>query len=369
MVLKNISPIVKYLILFFGLLFMFSPKVEAQNKDRAIFNSAKKSFTAGKYESAVMTLRRRYDFRDNSTPYGALTLAALSYEKMGKLKNAQHIYTFLIKRRFKNVNNEIISAYKASKGADDLPEAPEKLLSYYFKRADILSRIYVRDGRYMPTKRKKLYRNTAVVYAEILESADFEPEDDEETEVDDIITRIENAEKNWEMESYKWGWFGSLHYLTWRDKLKITTPTGTSVDIRSTAEGWCAGGGLKYENSWWQWNINACYAAMNATVGNDSQVVNYFQKNVPASAFFMGVGGFWKPSAMDAAIGINLPFMFRSGDYTEPAGYQLDNTSTLSYGYLVEAQWNWSKFTYSMKFGKINKFSSSMLFIGGLYNF
>jgi hypothetical protein len=369
MVLRKISPILKYLILFIGLLFIFSPKAEAINKDRAIFDQAKKNFKAGNYESAVTILRRRYDFRDSGTPFGALTLAALSYEKMGKLKNAQHIYTFLIKRRFKTINDEIISAYKSQQNAEDLPEAPEKLYGYYLKRADLLSQIYVRDGRYMPAKRKKLYRNTAVVYAEILGESDFETPEDQEIEADDIISRVESAEKNWEMETYKWGWFASLHYLTWRDKLKITTPTGTSVDIRSTAEGWCAGGGLKFENSWWEWNVNGCYAAMNATVGNDSQVVNYFQKDVPANAFFMGIGGFWKPGAKDAAIGINIPFMYRNGEYTEPAGYQLDNTSTLSYGYLVEAQWRWKKFTYSMKFGKINKFSSSMLFIGGLYNF
>ena len=135
MVLKKVSPIVKYLVLFFGLLLMFSQNVEANNKDRAIFNQAKKSFTAGKYETAIMILRRRYDFRDASTPYGALTLAAISYEKMGNLKNSQHIYTFLIKRRFKTINNEIISAYKASGGADDLPEAPEKLYGYYFQRS------------------------------------------------------------------------------------------------------------------------------------------------------------------------------------------------------------------------------------------
>ena len=50
---------------------------------------------------------------------------------------------------------------------------------YYFKRADLLSKIYARDGRYMPAKRKKLYRNTAVVYAEILGESDFEPSEDQ----------------------------------------------------------------------------------------------------------------------------------------------------------------------------------------------
>lgn len=343
-----------------------SQKVSAANGDMKLFKLAKEAYSQEKYQSAISILRRRYDFRDNATPYGALTLAAMAYEKMENLKNAQHIYTFLIKRRYADINNEIISSYKTN-GADDLPEAPEKLYSYYYKRGDLLSKIYVRDGRYMPTKRKKLYRSTAKSYSEIVSESDFEPEDD--GDADDILARMEQADNKWKMETFKFGYFASLHYLTWRDKFKITTPSGTAVDIRSTAEGWCVGGGLKYENDWWQWNVNGCYAAMNATVGNDSQVVNYFQKNVPASAFFVGAGGFWKPKAMDATIGFNIPLMYRTGDYTEPAGYQLDNTSTLSYGWLIETQWNWNKFAYSLKFGKINKFSSSMLFIGGLYNF
>lgn len=346
---------------------VISQKVSAAGNDSRLFEQAKATFAKGNFESTISILRRRYDFRDSSTPYGALTLAAYSYEKMGKLKNAQHIYTFLIKRRFKSINNEIIAAYKLENSADDLPEAPEKLYSYYYKRGNLLSQIYVRDGRYMSTKRKSLYKNTATSYAEIVGESDYEPEDD--GDADEIISRMEAADKNWEMETFKWGWFASLHYLTWRDKLKIVTPSGTSVDIRSTAEGWCLGGGLKYENSWWQWNVNGCYAAMSATVGNDSTVVNYFQKDVPATAYFVGAGGFWKPNAMDATIGFNIPLMYRSGDYTEPAGYQLDNTSTLSYGWLVEAQWNWNRMAYSLKFGKINKFSSSMLFIGALYNF
>ncbi|MBK26413.1 MAG: hypothetical protein CME70_20605 [Halobacteriovorax sp.] len=370
MVLRGFKHFLKNMLLLVGMILLtlfISQNVSAAGSDNRIFSQAKKAYSDGNYESVISILRRRYDFRDSQTPYGALTLAAYSYEKLGKLRNAQHIYTFLIKRRFKSINNEIISAYKNQDGAEDLPEAPEKLYSYYFKRGDLLSKIYVRDGRYMSEKRKKLYKETATSYAEIVGESDYEPEDDGDAE--EIITRMEAAEKKWEMETFKWGWFGSLHYLTWRDKLKITTPTGTSVDIRSTAEGWCLGGGLKYENSWWQWNINGCYAAMSATVGNDSNLVNYFQKDVPASAFFMGAGGFWKPNAMDAAIGLNIPLMYRSGDYTEPVGYQLDNTSTLSYGWLIEAQWNWGKLAYSLKFGKINKFSSSMLFIGGLYNF
>lgn len=371
MVLKGIGHFLKNVLLLVAMLLFslfISQGINAQTSQEAkVFEQAKKRFFEGNYESTISILRQRYDFRDAGTPYGALTLAAFSYEKLGQIKNAQHIYTFLIKRRFRSINNEIISAYKTQKSADDLPEAPEKLYSYYFKRGDLLSQIYVRDGRYMSAKRKKLYRDTAVSYAEIVGESDYES--DEDLDPEDIISRMDDADKNWEMETYKWGWFTSVHYLTWRDKLKITTPSGTSVDIRSTAEGWCLGGGLKFENAWWQWNVNGCYASMSATVGNDSEVVNYFQKDVPSSAFFMGLGGFWKHNAMDAAIGINLPLMYRSGDYTEPAGYQLDNTSTLSYGYFIEAQWNWKSFAYSVKFGKINKFSSSMLMIGGLYNF
>lgn len=369
MVLRRVGTILKnVLLLVIMVLFtlFLSQKVSAASDDQKVFAAAKKAFASEQYEQTISILRRRYDFRDANTPYGALTLAAYAYEKMDKLKNAQHIYTFLIKRRYKSMNNEIIAEYKRN-GTDDLPEAPEKLLSYYYKRGDLLSKIYVRDGRYMSTKRKKLYKNTATSYAEIVGDSDYEPEDD--GDADDIITRMENADKNWQMETFKWGWFASVHYLTWRDKLTITTPSNVTIDIRSTAEGWCLGGGLKYENDWWQWNVNGCYAAMAATVGNDSQVVNYFQKDVGASAFFAGAGGFWKPMAMDATIGINIPLMYRTGDYTEPAGYILENTDTFSFGYLIEAQWHWNKWSYSMKFGKINKFSSSMLFAGVLYNF
>lgn len=343
-----------------------SQEVKASELDQRIFSKAKRAFKNKQFETVISILRKRYNFKDPSTPFGALILAAYSYEKMGKLKNAQHTYTFLIKRRFKKINKKIIKTYRSS-GTDDLPEAPNKLYGYYYKRGDLLSRIYVRDLKKMSQKRRQLYKETAKAYSEIVDDSDYEIKGNGDAE--EIVARMDFADKTLKMEKFNWGYFASLHYITWRDKLTITTPSGASADIQSTAEGLCIGGGLKYENAWWQMNLNGCYASAFVTVGNDSQTVNYFQKNVPATAYFAGFGALWKPLAMDAAIGLNIPLIYRTGGYTEPPGYQLDNTSILSYGWLLEAQWDWKKYTYSLKFGKMNKFSSSTILIGGLYNF
>jgi hypothetical protein len=334
-------------------------------EDKLIIKKSKEYFSKGQYQKTISLLKGEYNLNRAGTPYEVIEIIANSYDNSGEYSKAQNLYSYLIKVRYKKKNLTIIKLYKKDGNADDLPEAPDKLYYYYHRRGDLLSKIYVRDKTKLSVKKKNSYKKFTKIYTEILLNSAYEGED-----VEKITERIEKSDLDAELKIFNWKWFTSLHYITWRDKLKLQTPTNVAVDIRTTVEGFCLGGGLEYQNAWWSWNVNGCYAFTKASVGSDGQLVNYFQKDVSTTAIFLGVGAHYKPMAKDVSIGFNIPIVYKDGDYTVPSTFTLDDQDIVTFGYLFEINWYWKPaLSYSLKFGKIYKFSSSLLSVGAVYHF
>lgn len=368
MVLKGLLPLFLLLMIVAA-----SSETQAQVRvgsgDERLFEQAKSAFKQGQYQNVLAILNRRYNLKDNSTPGGALALAGYSYEKLGQWRNAEKIWAFLITQRYKRANSIMIKAYRADE-IDEAQEAPEKLYEYYHRRAEALTQLYTRDYKSLRPKLRDLYRKTALMYVAILEEAD----DYEDDTYDTIPERLEAFAKEVKANKYRSNWFLQSSYMSWRDRIAIVFSDGSRAEIESTGEGSCHGGGWRYENDYWEFNFNGCYALASMTVGaedlgSSAPINNYFQKGVPSTAIMGGPSFLWKPRSKGASFGVHLPFVYRKGEYESTPGATLEETTIFTYGYLLQADWRFEKWGFSTKFGKIQRFSSSVWSLGAMYTF
>lgn len=349
-------------VLLSVIVFTFTGSLFAQTRitteDKRIFAQAKQAYSGGRYDLVLNLLNRRFNLRDPKTPSGALALAAYTYEKLDQWKNAETLYAYLITRRYKGDNKKVIGAYRAS-GIDDLPDIPKKLLQFYHRRAEALTQIYINDHRRLRPRIKELYKKTALMYVAIIDESDYEDDS-----YDTIPDRIEKFDSELEARRFETAWYIKSAYMSWRDQISIILPNGQRSEIDTTGEGLCLGGGWRYENEYWEFNVNGCYASAAMTVGKENSSINYFQNGVASNALFFGPSALWKPSSKGAAFGFHIPFVYRTGDYTEPQGATLEETSIFTFGYLLEAQWRYEKWGAFTQFGKIRRFSSALWAFG-----
>lgn len=361
MVLRHLNRIA----IFFSIFMLYQAKAQDQKRvspvGKTYFASAKTAYAQKNYKKAVALLNKDFNLRDANIPEGALSLAAYSYEKLKQWSNAQEAYAYLIKKRYKTINNKLVMQYKS--GTANLSEAPGKLYEYYHKRAEALTQIYTSRYELLSPKLRQLYRRTALMYVAILEDSDNYEDDSYES----ISERLEKFDKYLKDSIYKPSWFIKSSYISWRDKLQMLFPNGQESTIESTGEGLCLGGGWRYENEFYEFNLNGCYARASMTVGKENSALTYFQKGVSSAAIIAGPSILWKPYSKGASFGVNLPFVYRTGKYTEPAGFVLKDVNIFTYGYLLEAGWRLPKWGFFTKFGKIERLSSSIWMFGIQY--
>lgn len=351
-------------ILFLNASLFAAPLTIGQDEKR-LFKVAKGAYKKGQYQQTLEVLTRAFNLNDPRTPSGALFLAAYSFEKLGKWPEAENLYGVLILNHFKEANRMVISAYRGGTFEGD-EKVPEKLWNAYHRRAEMLTKMLLDEDVKLSPKIYELYKKTALMYAGILEETDYEDDS-----YDTIAERIEKHENAIKAKTYRSGWFIQSSYVSWRDEIKLRTSNGQVLGLESTGEGTCLGGGWRYENDYWETNLNACYALTSQTIGNsdtDAGTV-YFQKGVSSTAIIAGPSFLWKPGSKQAAVGIQIPFVYRQGNYEAPVNTELEDTSIFSYGYLLQLDWRLKNWGVTTKFGKIQRFSSSFWSLGALYSF
>jgi len=334
----------------------FAQRINRQQK--VAFKKSKQLYKDKLYQQAIDMLSSQFQLSSSDTPSGALTLAAYSYEKLGEFNSAIKLYYALIQASYKLKNSEIIQSYK-SEGTDDLPEGPDKLYLYYHRIAESMVNLYLRDYEKLSAREKEVIRKRATMYVEILGESEYEDDS-----YDNIIERFEKHDKYLVDVVFHSSWFLSASYISYRNQLSIKRQSdGLVVPINSTVDGLCIGGGWKYESAFWEYNLNGCFSPATMNVDTDS-AITYQQTGVSSTTLMVGPSVLWKPKSGDVSIGIHIPFIYNTGDYTVPSGYDISNDTLLTYGYFLETNWklsNWGIFT---KFGKAAQFKSSLWVVG-----
>ncbi|WP_127714081.1 hypothetical protein [Halobacteriovorax sp. HLS] len=350
---------IRHLLLLFSILCFAGSSLarKASVEEREAFKNAKIAYKKGLYDTSLNILRSRYNFRRMSTPSGALELAALANEKLGYHKDALVIYTVLIKKKYPQKNQEIISSYRADGNAEDIEGIDEKLSFYYYKKAYNTKALYDESNN-------ELFYKAAQMYTAICIAAEHH-----EDEAEELFEAVGERKNEYQRLVYKQSKNLLVSYITWQDKLTLVSPSGTKQDIGSSAEGTCLGGGFEYANAYINYKMDACIAFASATVGEDTKEIDYFQSNVTERALFLFPGVRWKPKAGSVSFGMSVPFVYRVGDFTEPDGFTIEGKSQMGLGLMVESGWMYKSFGVDLKLGRIFGFSSTTMSFGVNYIF
>jgi hypothetical protein len=153
--------------------------------------------------------------------------------------------------------------------------------------------------------------------------------------------------------------FASAAYLFWQEPLTLTNPSGTAYKLLATASGPCVGGGWRHVWGSQEFNIQACGFFVNNEVGSTQQQLTYSQLNVPGFGGLIGPGYAWRPQWGGISLGVQVPAIYRTGNYTIPeAGWIISDVSKFSGGILLEATWISSGLSLSQKVGFIHSMGS-----------
>lgn len=209
---------------------------------------------------------------------------ASSYEMHDHWSQAVETYNQLISDSYKKENKKIISHFMKN-GADNLPQAPKKLYFYYHRLAESMLQLYLHHHEKLSTGQLDTLRKRTTMYIEILDNSDYE-----DNSYDTIMERLEKKEKHIADTIYHSSWFINASYISFRNQLSIQRKSdGPIIPINSTADGICLDGGRRYQNAFWEFNINGCVSGATMNVDTDTHAaITYQQSGVSSTLFMLG---------------------------------------------------------------------------------
>jgi hypothetical protein len=269
---------------------------------------------------------------------------------------ALKIYFYLLKKKYRRKDSMVRRHFKLKKDIDEIDELPNGMLKIYYALFHSYVAIY-HDKNY------KQYEEFAKLYGELLVEQEFK-----EDEVEKILAGLQKAKQKEIDSKERTEYYLGLAYSTWQDLLVLRAPDGSESDIKSSAEGTTLFGIMTKGNYFYEYRFEFAITKASATVGEDNSGFVYFQTNVPEVMLSASVGHLWKTSK-SVGIGLSIPAIYRTGDFTTPAGFEIDKGDIFSVGLLGNLTWNISSFLLDFKFGKILGFHSSFAQLGLAYKF
>ena len=180
--------------------------------------------------------------------------------------------------------------------------------------------------------------------------------------------KINNDEKM----SYKSHYYIALDFISWQDRLYLINKTsGVKTNLLSTAIGTCLGGGKKWENINYEFDLEACLAVLTATISSEDRAVRYQQSSVAVKGFVAGPGMYFKTFSENVLLGLHIPLKYRQGDWTNPdeTQYRFEREKTYEIGYFIQSKIKIKNVSLRTRIGKVIPNPGSLWSIGLLYEF
>lgn len=283
-------------------------------------------------------------------------LLAKNYERTDEHMKALKLYFFILKKKYRRKDAMVRKHLKANQEVDEIDELPKGMLKIYYALVHSYVTIYEKHNY-------EKYRDFAQKYGELLIEQEYK-----EDEVEKLLARITQLKNKLENSKERHEYYLGLAYSTWQDQLTLIAPNGSESTIKSSAEGTTVFGIMTIGNLYSEYRFEFGITKASATVGEDNTNFEYFQTNVSEMMLMASVGKMWKTSK-SVAIGVSAPVVYRTGDFTQPANFQLDDGDILTVGLLGNLSWNISEFLLDVKFGKLLGFHSSFAQVGLAYRF
>ncbi len=308
-----------------------------------------------------------YDDKENllSKSWMALERLAISFERREKYKEAIETYRKIILTLNKPAHDKILGSSAKSLEPSDYEKT--KLPFYYYKLALLNSQLFSKTHEYTPPLDRKKFKTSAEGFIALCRKVRCDESDLkslEDTLEEKISVDISLV--------YKPSWFVSLDLMSWQDRIILARKDGgAKYNILGTSMGSCIGGGRKWENSEYEFDMEGCLAVASATVSSETTSISYQQASVPVKSFFLGPGFYTKSFSENVIIGVQVPVKYRTGEWTNPNEniYVFERSSALEVGYFLQSKIKVKNISLRTRLGKVFPNPGSLWSIGAIYDF
>lgn len=343
--------LIRHLILF--TLIFNAGFAMARSKKKIVMKRAKVYHAKKQYRKSNATIRKAYSFkRPRRMPTATLFLVALNYHKMNNHKSALYYFNQLIKKAFLKKHIRVIKALKR----DEVDEVniPKVLKATYYYMGLSYYKLYSKTYRLANAKKAKRY-------FKICDDVDFN--DNCSDYIESLAEKQEVAVKS--IKQIEFFVLGST--MLFQDKVNLVSSTGENNTVIAQNSALCYGAGIRYGNAYKGWEVQGCAYSGTATVQDDSSTVNYNQAGVPVAGLIMEGGYYIKPVSDDTRLSVSVPIMYRSGLYSEPEGFTIENAQETKFGLSLNAGWQVWFFEAQMKLAHMG--DTNLLSLQGVINF
>lgn len=335
---------------------------DTSRRDAALYQRAYQEHQQKNFSTSLQIIRQNYDLLNYDAPSAILLLAAFNFEALNDPSMARSIYERLIQRRYDELHIGIIRQYQNDGHAFDLAEVPKPLAQLYERLAETNYKIYLIHLEDFSSDQKQQAEERIRMYANIC--LEFECNYDV---IDKVLNGLDQSIQNFKNKQHQWKFALSASYISWKDQLTLKSNAGEK-ELNSTVRGPCLGGEIVRGNYFWEAALGACFAMTSGSVGKDSPELSYFESNVSVNAIQLVPSFRYKPLGHGASLGLDLPMIYRSGDYSVPDGFELEGNRSMNLGVGISFNWNWEKIGFTHRLSKVSGFQSTV-FQAGLHYF
>lgn len=341
-------------ILFLTLVIGAQTTFARSSKKVQILKKAKTYHAKKKYKSSNYIIQKAYNpKRPKNMPVEILYLYSLNFQKMGNHTSALYYFNQLIKKAYVKTHIQVIKALK--KDNVDSINIPKVLRATYYYMGLSYFALFKQNERLANAKKARRYFKICDDIDFNDGCADFIEELDEKQQ--EVVKKVD------EIEFFI---LGSI--LVFQDDFKVnSTTTAETNTVIATTSALCYGAGLRYGNSFKGWEAQGCIYSGTATVKDDSSSIEYKQAGVPVAGMMFEAGYYIKPQSGDTRLSLSVPVLYRSGLFSTPDGYTVEEAKEYKYGLMLTAGWQVWFFEAQMKLANMQ--DTNLLSLQGVINF
>lgn len=213
-----------------------------------------------------------------------------------------------------------------------MPRVSDRLLKSYYFLGTLHAQLYTKYSSGEENREDLSNFRKARFFLKAIEPYEYNID-----KVEDRLSKIESVRVE-RMKSLTHSyWRLMLQYISYQE-LALLKDAGGEENITSPQRGMCFGGQFAYGNTEYEWALDACAYASSGNVGAKNPA-RYFQQDVSSKGLYFKPT-YWKLlSEGEAGIGLGLPVLLRTVDYTEPAGVTVESRRVIPFGFSIDGRW------------------------------
>lgn len=320
---------------------------------------AQKLYTKNKYKSSIKLIKKAYNTKKlRKMPAKAIYLLGINYFKLESYKVSNFYFSKLLQYYYKKKHIKVLRAKK--KDTLDEVEVSRIHKSIYY---------YLGQGYFALYKKTNLnsYAARSIKYLEICEEYDCGDN------VDELIEEVQKIKEEKRKLRKYFNFYVSAGRLLLQESLQLkgSQSSGTQ-EVQSNNQGLCYGAGLRYGNAYKGIDFYGCaFAGTTQLRYADSNALKYKQSGVPIAGLYLEVGQYFRPLADKAKIGYSIPFIYRSGNYSDATQgsetFSIQDPQAFHTGLIINASWEFSFMELQMKQSLLG--SANIFLLNGVLNF